>query len=1027
LFNFRLGFDSPGYLALLAVLPLLWWASYRSLAGMGSVRRWVAILLRSIVLTLLVFALADMQWKRLGDRLTVIYVVDESLSIPENLKPAMIEYVDREIRTHRQAHIADRAGVVVFGGEPAIEHPPYDENIQVTYNTESHIDREHTNLAAALRLAQATFPEDSARRVVLLTDGNENVGDGLTQARSLAESGIGIDVMPIRYPPRSEVAVEKVVIPPDVNRGQPFDLRVVLDNIAPPDAKEGAVKGQLRIIRKTQDHEEVLRWENGDTERAVTLEPGKRVFTIREQIDAPDFYTYEARFIPDDAAHDPIKQNKRATAYTHVRGKGQVLLIEDQENRGEFSFLVDRLKQENLEARVQSTAETFATLADLQPFDTVILADTPAEGFTEDQIKMLVSNTEQMGAGLIMLGGPNSFGAGGWTNTPLEAAMPVDFQIKNSKVVPVGALAMLMHASEMAEGNFWQKKIAQEAVRALGAQDYCGVLHWEGNIQWLWNPGLARVGANRDPMLAKIDKMIPGDMPEFEGAMKSALTEFGRVPDAAVKHLIVISDGDPGPPTNATMAALKAMNVTVSTVAIGAHGGAGSTTLEQMSRMGAVGGKYYVVPANQTAKMLPRIYQREARSISRPLVFERDAGFRPHVKFPHEMIKGVGLDFPPLTGYVLTTVKDSPLVEVALVNPMPEGEKYNTLLASWTYGLGKAVAFTSDAGHRWATAWTGWENYNKLFSQIVRWSMRPGGDLGKFTLSTEVQNGKVQVVITALDKDNDFLNFLNMSARAVGPDMKPVDVKVQQVAPGRYVGQFDAPDAGSYFLLVSPGAGMSPLQSGVNVPYSAEYLDREPNEQLLKSLAAVTPRGGKPGELIQNPAGGSLPALVAQFNTFRHDLPPATSTQPIWFLLVWIAGLWFFFDVLLRRVRISFAWAPAMAVAVSNRLLRRRPAAAPSPVMARLRSRKQEITESLEHRRAAARFDSPPPPPDTPPPSTTEPLGTPPTDTPKPPIPTAQIVPEEDKDSYTSRLLKAKKKARDQQKKDTGQEPPKNE
>jgi hypothetical protein len=177
---------------------------------------------------------------------------------------------------------------------------------------------------------------------------------------------------------------------------------------------------------------------------------------------------------------------------------------------------------------------------------------------------------------------------------------------------------------------------------------------------------------------------------------------FGRVPDAAVKHLIIISDVDPGPPTNGTMTALKNMKVTISTVAIGAHDIAGSQTLSAVSQ--ATGGKYYVVQPNQTAKMLPRIYQREARSISRPLVFEHEAGFRPHVKFPHEMIKGVGLDFPPLTGYVLTTVKDSPLVEVALANPLPEGEKYNTLLASWTYGLGKAVVWTSDAGRRWASA-----------------------------------------------------------------------------------------------------------------------------------------------------------------------------------------------------------------------------------------------------------------------------------------------------------------------------------
>ena len=101
---------------------------------------------------------------------------------------------------------------------------------------------------------------------------------------------------------------------------------------------------------------------------------------------------------------------------------------------------------------------------------------------------MLVRNTQNMGSGLVMLGGPNSFGAGGWTNTPLEEAMPVDFQIKNAKVVPVGALAMLMHASEMAEGNHWQKVIAREALKTLGDQDYCGVMHWEGDDEWLWGP-----------------------------------------------------------------------------------------------------------------------------------------------------------------------------------------------------------------------------------------------------------------------------------------------------------------------------------------------------------------------------------------------------------------------------------------------------------------------------------------------------------------------------------------------------------
>ena len=211
----------------------------------------------------------------------------------------------------------------------------------------------------------------------------------------------------------------------------------------------------------------------------MILPPGKKVFTIRQKIEAPNFYTYEARFVPDRPEDDAMPQNNRATAFTHVQGKGQVLLIEDAEHPGEFAVLVERLRQQGLEVDVQSSSQLFTTLAELQPYDTVVLANVPREQFSDGQIAMLVRNTQQMGAGLVMLGGPNSFGAGGWTDTEVEKAMPVDFQIKIAKVVPRGALVMIMHASEMAEGNYWQKVIAREAIKALGPQDYCGVIHWQ--------------------------------------------------------------------------------------------------------------------------------------------------------------------------------------------------------------------------------------------------------------------------------------------------------------------------------------------------------------------------------------------------------------------------------------------------------------------------------------------------------------------------------------------------------------------
>jgi hypothetical protein len=295
-------------------------------------------------------------------------------------------------------------------------------------------------------------------------------------------------------------------------------------------------------------------------------------------------------------------------------------------------------------------------------------------------------------------------------------------------------------------------------------------------------------------------------------------------------------------------------------------------------------------------------------------------------------------------------------VEVSLASPKPTERANATILASWTYGLGKAVAWTTDAGRRWATQWTGWENYDKLFSQIVRWSMRPTGDGGKFTLASDVRDGKAQLVVTALDQDDTFLNFLSMAGSVVGPDMEPIDVDFRQTAPGRYVGEFDAQTSGSYFVIVNPGAGQTPLRTGINVGYSDEFRDRETNEPLLRSLAGLTPTGGQPGQYIDQISGADA-ATIAEINPFRRDLPKATASQDIWHLLVLGAACLFFADVFVRRVHVDLAWVAPLAVRVRDKVFRRQQAVPEGEVMSRLRSRKTQIGEQIEQRRASTRFE----------------------------------------------------------------------
>jgi uncharacterized membrane protein/Mg-chelatase subunit ChlD len=999
--SYQLTFPSPWPLLLLALLPLAAWLSFRRPTAMGRFRRLVALGLRCLVLALLVLALADTQAVRRSDQLTVLYVLDQSLSIPPAHRRAMTDYVNEAVRRHRKGK--DRAGVIVFGREAAVEIPPYDDDVDLAPVVEGVLDPEATNLAAAMKLALAAFPEDAARRIVLVTDGNQNQGDGLEQARTLATAGVAIDVVPVRYAHRADVAVERVVLPGNVRRGQPFDLKVVVTNSAdarPDDS--GRVGGRLILSRISDDQPVVL---NGPQDQHVTLEPGKRVFSFRQQIDAPNFYTYEARFVPDRPEDDAMPQNNRATAFTQVRGRGQVLLIVDRAARSDYDLLVQRLRGQDLEITVRGSDQLFASLAELQPFDAVLLANVPRDNFTDTQIQMLVRNTQQMGAGLVMLGGPSSFGAGGWTNTPLEEAMPVDFQVKNAKVVPRGALVMLMHASEIPEGNHWQKVIADQAIGALGDRDYCGVIHWGGAETWLWHPGLREVGPNRHAMLALVDRMVPGDMPAFESAMTLAHQAFLQLPDAAVKHMIIISDGDPQPPSAGLVTAMTGQKVTISTVAVAAHGPAESQNLATIAQLG--GGKFYQV---NNPNLLPRIYQREARRVARPLVHENKDGFRPQVRFTHEILRGIEGPLPPLSGFVLTSKKQNPLVETAIVSPEPADDMSNTILATWTYGLGKAVAFTSDAGQRWAAAWTTWENYDKLFSQLVRWAMRPVVDSGKFQVATEVRDGRVRVVVSALDQKDRFLNFLNVTGTVVGPRLEPLPLGLEQTAPGRYVGSFPASNPGSYFLLISPGAGQSPLRTGVNVPYSDEFRDRLPNDGLLEQLAGMVPQGGPAGRLLPPLLdAGDRESLLAA-DSFRHDLPKATHSQDIWHYLA-LAACWLFLaDVFVRRVQVGFGWVGVAWRQVVDWIARRPAPAVKIEYIERLRSRKAEVTGQLDQIRAGARFEAPPEAPGgvaMPP----RPAGAAPQSPgAAPAAPSIAAEKKAEEESYTERLLRAKKK-----------------
>ena len=338
---------------------------------------------------------------------------------------------------------------------------------------------------------------------------------------------------------------------------------------------------------------------------------------------------------------------------------------------------------------------------------------------------------------------------------------------------------MIMHASEIAEGNYWQKVIAREAIKPLGPMDYCGLIHWgPGREEWLWG---RQAGAGPQSASSRNKLMAarrPHDARRHAGlrsGMKMALGDFNQV-NAAVKHMIIISDGDPSPPSFTTVNGFvpaedqdldggrRGSRAGGTPDAAGHRHGDGRQVLRGQEPQGPAADLPDRGPPRR-----PAADQGPAERAAASGVSARDAA-------------GIKEPLPPITGFVMTTVKENPLVEVAS-SRRSRRTANATILASWTYGLGRTVAFTTDAGQRWANAWTRWENYDKFFSQMIRWSMRPVNEEGKFSVATDVKDGKVRVVVTALDKDDEFLNFLNMSGVAVDPDLDDFDVKIEQSRP----------------------------------------------------------------------------------------------------------------------------------------------------------------------------------------------------------------------------------------------------
>ena len=858
-------FTNPSWLLLVPfVVGWIVWLTLKSDVQAGPVRRWLAFALRLVITLALLLAIAGIQWLKPLEGMNVFFLLDRSDSVPSAQQERALSFVNE---TARDKKAVDRGGVVVFGDGAAIETTP---NVKVDVEKiHAVIGAERTDIGSAIRLGTAAFPETGQKRLVLLSDGNENLGDALGAVAAARALGVTIDVAPMGVARGGDVSVQKVGIPSKLKTGQTFDVSIFVQS----DTNRAAT---LRLFQ----NDRYL------GEQQVELSAGKNLFTFPQTLTQPGFYSYDVQV---DVPGDLVPQNNRAGNFASVRGEPRLLIVSS--DPAQDRPLADALRESKLQTQLSDLSGFPATLAEMQSYDAIFISNLAAGDLGDTLMSLLESAVRDFGVGLVCVGGDQTYAAGGYRGTPLETTLPVEMELSSKKVLPSGAVVLVMHGMEFNNGNQIARECALGVLDALGPQDEMGVVLWDGNDRWLFP--LSPVG-DRKEKGRLIAGMNQGDLPSFQHVMEMAYQGDPQNPGlkqskANLKHMIVFSDGDPGAPSDQLMQAIVGDKITVSTVLISGH--AGPDTMIKMADQGR--GRFYDV---RDPSQLPQIFLKEAMVILKSAIFEDP--FKPVLTDSSGILRGFTAgELPTLRGYVCTTPKAR--AEVPLLS-----DKGDPVLAHWQFGLGRAVAFTSDAKAKWAQDWMGWPKYRQFWSQVAQWALRRI-DTADFNTEVSVENGEGVLSVEALDAQGNYRNFLNLEGVVVSPKGQKRTVRLKQAGPGRYEARFPTREVGAYLinLVETQNGEVRATQAvGASVNYSPEFAVAEPNLSLLRQVAEMG--AGKLLPPLGQPLGGE--------NPFLHDRVRTFQPRGLWEWLLKFAILFFVADVGVRRIYLDRAeWLKA--------------------------------------------------------------------------------------------------------------------
>ncbi len=842
-----------GNLYFIILIPILIFFIYYSIKKfkIGNKNDILILISRIIIFTLLVLSFANITISIRGKNISTVFLLDVSESI-SSFKGSGEDFINSALEIMPKGN---KAGVVLFGDNAKVDKIIDNKSFYKPLNS-SPVSTA-TNIQSAVETAITLFEDGTSKRLVLITDGEENKGDILKSVPLINAENIDLKVYKVTEKSGDEIYIDNITIPDNISIGEEFSVKIDVEANYNTSAKLTLFSGREKVGEQT-----------------VEVKKGSNSFVFRDVQNSGGFKNYRVTI---EAEGDTNKINNEYSAYTNVVDKPNILIINGV--KGDSKALEEILKNGGANIKTISPNSSPSTLNELLEYKAVVLNNVYKDDLTNGFMDNIESYVKDYGGGVVTFGGEDSYALGGYKDTALETILPVNMDKKGKNEVPSISINLIIDKSGSMglEGGgvsklTLAKEAAMKAVDNLREIDYISVIAFDDTFDVV-------VKTQKVTDKDYIKELISGIQIRGGTSIYPALEKGYNLQlesDAKIKHTILLTDGQDSIPYSTYEGLLRQFNnknITLSTVAVGND--SNSNLLSDLAKAGN-GRSYYT----DIYTDIPRIFAKEVlMSVGTYIINEE---FTPSIVSNHEILAGINTEsgIPSLFGYIGTSLKED-AIEIL------SSSKDEPILAVRQYGIGKTVSFTSDIDGSFSKNYLTWEYGPQLIKNMVYYAIPSYGEEGKLSITQNGNEAKVEYYNDNVSSSTKVTGIYN------GEDGTQGEFTLTQSEPGKFEANVPLNNLGFYNFSIREKEGeniTSTYKGAFSLKYSDEY---KFNNNSIKLDSLVSETNGSFIKSVEEVFEGKLKKEYKKINLTNS--------------LLILALILFLFDIVYRRLNLDFS------------------------------------------------------------------------------------------------------------------------